>query len=328
MYQIEGAEFSGLIKREFTEGLMIGQSSELQDNLFSCHAGSLRESSFDILHFHADFQQSVQVNELTDTSHVSLHFQLSGYSDARISGFDQALPMSKGHFNVLNCTNPVSSFTFPAQTGYEYLCIGLRPSFFSQLLTECGPDYEKLVRQSESGQSFSLFAENRITSHLQRDVLKLIQSPPVVDTLRLPYIRSKVKELVLLSLEQYQAQNPSYPCIDNSKTWTINPQDTERLHGTKAYLSQNYLLPLSLEQISREFLLNEFKLKNGFKKLFGSTVFGYIQQLRMEHAKVLISSRGYTVGEIAAIVGYSSDTAFIRSFKKHYGSSPGKINQR
>lgn len=322
MYQIEGAEFSGLIKRAFTEGLMADQSSELRHNLFSCHAGSLRESSFDILHFRADFQQCVQVNKLIDTSHVSLHFQLSGWSDARISGFDRTLPMAKGNFNLLNCTDPVSSFTFPAQKGYAYLCIGLRPSFFGQLLSECGPAYEKLARQSELRQSFSLFAENRMTSQLQRDALRLIQSPPVADTLRLPYIRSKVKELVLLCLEQYPAQN--HHNRQNPKTWIISPRDTERLHEARVYLNQNYLLPLTLEQISREFLLNEFKLKSGFKALFSITVFDYIHQLRMEHAKALIQSRGYSVSEIAALVGYSSDTSFIRAFGKYYGHSPGK----
>ena len=317
MYHIDGTEFSGLIRRVFTEEPATTQASGVRQGKFSCQTESLRENSFDILQFKADFQQSVHVSDLADTSHVSLHFQLSGHSDACISGFDQALPMGAGHFNILNCADPVSSFTFPAQRQYEYLCIGLKPSFFSQVLSEAGPAYSKLSEHSEGPQSFPVFKKNRLTNHLQREVLQLIQSPPVADSLHMPYIRSKVKELLILSLGHYHQKG-----VPEREEFSL--QDKERLYSTKGYLFGNYLLPLTLEQISRKFLLNEFKLKSGFKKLFGTTVFGYIQQLRMEHAVMLIRSGGYTVGEVAALVGYSSDAAFIRCFKKYYGCSPGK----
>ena len=176
-----------------------------------------------------------------------------------------------------------------------------------------------VLEQSQKGHSFSLFTRSRTTNHLQIQALKQIQSPPIADALQPAYIQSKVKELFLLTIGAYEENEDSNRAV-------ISAQDVDRLYGAREYLSQNYLLPLTLEEISKKFLLNDFKLKSGFKKLYGITVFKYIQQLRMEHAATLVQNGGYTIGEIAEIIGYNSDAAFIRSFKKHNGYTPGKRN--
>ena len=146
----------------------------------------------------------------------------------------------------------------------------------------------------------------------------MLQNPPVADNLKAVYLRSKVKELIFLSLNTYS----SAPGQDH---YPITAQDIEKLQEVKSYLSVHYLSALSLEGISRSFLLNEFKLKKGFKAVFGHTVFGYIHQLRIEYAGRLLQDGGMSIGEVAALVGYTSDSSFIRAFKSYYGCSPGKI---
>ncbi|SHF37179.1 helix-turn-helix transcriptional regulator [Pedobacter caeni] len=321
MYQIEGKEFATLLKREFVKGFQAEETSATLKDKFQCQTKSLRNSDFDILHFNADFKTTVRINKLEDTTHVSLHFELSGKSDASITGFKEVMSMEKGHFNVMNCVDPVSTFTFPEQQKYEYLCIGLKPAFFRQILAECGDNFQEIYDRTAGNESFSLFNRNRKIDHWQHTALALLSTPPVADALKTSYITSKVKELVLLTLN-HDLQNNKVKVDD------ISTVDKERLMSCKAYLSENFLHQLTLGEISRSFMLNEFKLKRGFKKLFGITVFGYIQQLRLNHAYVLLAGGGFSIGEIAAMIGYTSDSAFIRAFGQYYGHSPGKHNLR
>ncbi|MFD0941533.1 helix-turn-helix transcriptional regulator [Pedobacter boryungensis] len=316
MYQITGSNFSELITREFTSDVLSKQSFGEMASVFECKTNSLRAADFDILRFSASFDEQLEVTDFIDTSHVSMHFQLSGYSNASISGLDGDKPMQQGRFNVFNCVDPVSSFVFPRQKKYEYICVGLKPSFFNGILEKCGDGYSQLLERSIERKGFSLFTDGVGSSLAQLEVLRLLHKSPVSDGLMNEYLKSKVSELVLLSLDGW--------LTNNSKKESWSAADLEKLQAVKEYLDKEYLLPVSLEGLARKFLLNEFKLKKGFRMQFGSTVFGHIHSLRMHHASLLLESGGLRVGEVAAIVGYTSDSSFIRSFRNFYGTPPGK----
>jgi AraC family transcriptional activator of pyochelin receptor len=314
MYQLEGVEFAKLMKREFSTSFETTYATGSVPNRFDCYAQGIKADDFSILRFGASFEDGLRINNMQDATHVSIHFQLHGCSDARISGFDATSTMNRGQFNLLNCVNPVSSFVFPKQKRYEYVCVGLKPAFFNEILLSCGQAYDSLLQQSRGARSFALFADNKKISHLQSSGLSLLTEPPVADSLRNAYIKTKITELTLLTLSgQYENK-------DHSR---VNPVDVEKLQAAKEHLSTHYLDDMSLRSLSRDFLLNEFKLKAGFKKLFGTTVFGYVQSLRMNHALTLMRGGGTTVGEAAVITGYRSDASFIRAFKQYHGYSPG-----
>ena len=319
MFTLKGDEFSSLINRQFVQNFSESEASGALDGKFSCSRKNVREENFDILFLSSDFHEDLKVSQLHDTTHVSLHFQIKGTSDADISGLKPGMRMGSGQFNLINCVDPVSTFLFPKQQNYEYICVGLKPDFFNTVLEECGPAFEKVLQKSLTGNPFSLFTTNRPIGHSQLNALRLIQNHNLADSLKIPFLRSKVKELILLTLNDY-------PSATSADTYVIKTGDQEKLHAVRAYLSEHYLLPHSLDSLSRDFLLNEFKLKSGFKKLFGTTVFKYIQLLRLEHAHMLLTAGGFTIGEIALLIGYESDAAFIRAFKAHYQYSPGKIN--
>ncbi|MGN7719122.1 helix-turn-helix domain-containing protein [Chitinophaga sp. 22620] len=106
----------------------------------------------------------------------------------------------------------------------------------------------------------------------------------------------------------------------------ISLADAERLQAVKDYLRTEYLCPeLSLDLLCRRFGLNEFKLKRGFKQLFGSTVFGFVQELKMKTARQMLVEKRMNVNEVADHLGYSSPNHFSAAFKKMYGYPPAKL---
>jgi AraC-like DNA-binding protein len=66
------------------------------------------------------------------------------------------------------------------------------------------------------------------------------------------------------------------------------------------------------------------KLKEGFKEVYGDTVYGYILDQKMEYARQLLDNGQNNVNEVGLKVGYSTASHFISAFKKKYGTTPKK----
>ena len=57
-------------------------------------------------------------------------------------------------------------------------------------------------------------------------------------------------------------------------------------------------------------------------KLFGTPIFQYTQNLRLEKALQLLHTGDYSIREVADAVGYSYSKNFTTAFKRRYGVSP------
>ena len=88
-------------------------------------------------------------------------------------------------------------------------------------------------------------------------------------------------------------------------------------------LDNNLASPPSLEVLARKSGLCVTYLTEAFKKTFGTTVFGYVRQQRLSHAKELITVHGLSASDAAWEVGYSSLSSFHRAFRLAYGTTPG-----
>jgi AraC-like DNA-binding protein len=56
--------------------------------------------------------------------------------------------------------------------------------------------------------------------------------------------------------------------------------------------------------------------------IFGTTVFGYLRQCRMEQARLLLLEGRMNVREAAQAVGYASQSRFAAVFRKTFGVNP------
>jgi AraC-like DNA-binding protein len=67
--------------------------------------------------------------------------------------------------------------------------------------------------------------------------------------------------------------------------------------------------------------INDRKLKQGFRQVLDTTVFGYLTHKRMEVACQLLRQQR-SVAAVAAAVGYDSPTAFSGAFKRKFSITP------
>ncbi|AEE48615.1 helix-turn-helix transcriptional regulator [Haliscomenobacter hydrossis] len=133
------------------------------------------------------------------------------------------------------------------------------------------------------------------------------------------YLLSKSIEFLVLQAEACTlAQQPAYQHLKTK-------YDEECIHYAREYLLNHVENPPSLSELAKIIGLNEYKLKRGFKEVFGNTVFGYLAEARLEIAKNEILDSKKNISQIAAELGYSSVQHFSHAFRKKFGFSPNKL---
>lgn len=88
------------------------------------------------------------------------------------------------------------------------------------------------------------------------------------------------------------------------------------------YINEDYHKSLSSQLLEEKFSCNFDSMNRNFKKITGSTIFSYLNKVRMEHAKELLSTTSLSVGEIGERVGILDIYYFSKVFKKHTGVAP------
>lgn len=149
-------------------------------------------------------------------------------------------------------------------------------------------------------------------------ILQQMMQCPYRGHMKYLYIEGKVLELMVVYMSEIAGVAKAY------KKVRLSPADVNRLHMVKAMIDGNIVNPLTIAELSRSVYLNELKLKNGFKAVFGKTVYAYLMDRRMEMAQALFQEKKMSVTEAAHQVGYSNSSHFAEAFRKKFGINPGE----
>ena len=94
------------------------------------------------------------------------------------------------------------------------------------------------------------------------------------------------------------------------------------IHEVHEYLLEHLDEKITIEALSRQFHMNPTTLKSVFKSVYGNSLASHMKEHRMERAAELLTGTGLTIAEIAAQVGYDSQSKFTAAFKSQYGVLP------
>lgn len=91
----------------------------------------------------------------------------------------------------------------------------------------------------------------------------------------------------------------------------------------KAYMEGKYAdEQFGMSVAAEEFGLSESYFSLFFKEIMGKPFSSYLESLRLEKARGLISEGRYDLEQISGMVGYNSSATFRRAFKRAYGIAP------
>lgn len=84
------------------------------------------------------------------------------------------------------------------------------------------------------------------------------------------------------------------------------------------YQDEQFGMPVAAE----DFGLSESYFSTFFKEVMGKAFSSYLENMRLEKSKELISEGKYDLEQISRMVGYNSSATFRRAFKRAYGVAP------
>jgi AraC-like DNA-binding protein len=94
-----------------------------------------------------------------------------------------------------------------------------------------------------------------------------------------------------------------------------------------ALMHEHYAKPWTLTLLAREIGTSRTVLASRFRALVGAAPIAYLTRWRMLRADKLLRESRAGVGEVAEKVGYTSEAAFAKAFKRTLGRTPGKVRR-
>ncbi|WP_312694238.1 response regulator transcription factor [Caproiciproducens sp.] len=103
--------------------------------------------------------------------------------------------------------------------------------------------------------------------------------------------------------------------------------DTRPIRLAKQYIQENYMKPITLEEVSGIVGFNPTYFSTLFKKESGNNFVNYLSEIRMNRAKELLRETNLTIAVICEQVGYSDLKNFTKSFAKSVGLKPNEFRK-
>lgn len=85
---------------------------------------------------------------------------------------------------------------------------------------------------------------------------------------------------------------------------------------------------ITIEDLSRQYLMNPTTLKAMFKSVYGTSLAAHVKEHRMERAAELLLETGDSMAQIARAVGYESQSKFTTAFKEFYQTLPTEYRRQ
>ena len=142
----------------------------------------------------------------------------------------------------------------------------------------------------------------------------------VPDCLQKPYFKLKVQELLL------------FLCMvdvtkEKQREMYTSPQ-VEIVKEIHKKLISNLQERFTIEELSKEYLINTATLKATFKGIYGQPIGTYMKEYRMKQAAVLLRQTKSTIAEIANQVGYENQSKFSTAFRDILKITPAEYRKQ
>ena len=101
----------------------------------------------------------------------------------------------------------------------------------------------------------------------------------------------------------------------------------EIVHGIHKYMLEHMSERITIEKLARKYLMNTTTLKKVFKEEYGTSIALHMKEHRMEAAASMLTDTDKSIAEIAALVGYESQSRFTSAFKSQYKLVPSEYRR-
>lgn len=262
------------------------------------------------------FFETIALDSSSNKEGIHSRMILKGNLSHKIKGAGKIF-LREGEFTMLWADEANCHCKFEKDKEYSTFDVFYAPEFFEELTT-LFPELQHIIQSSKV---INIVKNPAFITPVMRDIVRQILQFPFDESTRQFYFDLKVREYLYVMLEHtYQKKYTRYH---------FNRYETARIIKAHEILLQDISTkPPTIRELARAVSISEFKLKDGFKQLFGLSIFECLQEARMERARELLVETNEPLKNICVLTGYSRMTNFITAFRTRYGYTPGSLRRK
>jgi len=136
-------------------------------------------------------------------------------------------------------------------------------------------------------------------------------------------VLAKLSEVVFIeALRAYIAHLPA-----QQTGWLAGARDSE-VGKTLALMHRDPARPWTLADLAKEAAVSRSVLAERFRHYLGEPPMAYLTRWRLQLGAQMLGSTSYSVAQIAGEVGYESEAAFNRAFKREFDIPPARFRTK
>ena len=272
------------------------------------------DNDFSLLHFENESNQIQYFERDIDNSFIQLHFCIKGDSKFHFNNGTYIFDVLDKHSILLY--NPQQKLPINLEIRPKTTLVSLLISIekFHALFSK-EASYIPFLSTDNANKKYY---DDSIIKPTVLVVLQQIIHSNVNNAIKDLYIKGKIYELLSLHFQKDEASTDEY-C-----PFLVDEQHVIKIRKAKDIIIARMSEPPSLQELASEVGLSLKKLKEGFKQIYGDTVYSFLFEYKMDVARKLLESNQHNVNEVGSRVGYSTASHFIAAFKKKFGTTPKK----
>ena len=275
------------------------------------------DDDFFMLTYKNEIDKNISVERDIDNSFIQFHFCVKGNSDFVFNEGRYTLNLKEE--NSLLLYNPQRDLpihlNLSANSWVFSLLISIKKfhSLFSQ-------EANHITFLSDDNKDKKYYTDGKISPSMSI-VLNQLLNYNLNSSIKNLYFKGKAYELLSLYFNRNEdADIEQCPFL-------VDESNVIKIRKAKDIIISRMAEPPSLQELADEIGLSLKKLKEGFKQIYGDSVYSFLFDYKMEEARRLLESGDHNVNEVGLKVGYSTSSHFIAAFKKKYGTTPKKYIQ-
>ncbi|MEN8815809.1 MAG: AraC family transcriptional regulator [Nonlabens sp.] len=272
------------------------------------------ENGFHIIRLKNETSEKASFSHHVDSSFLQFHYCLKGNLQLGFNEGSYKLDLKEQNSYLLY--NP--SRDLPMDLNIDghtwFISVLISINKFHSLFS---PDAQHVSFLSPENKDKKYYVDGKISPSMAV-ALHQLMNYNLNDTIKQLYFKGKSYELLSLYFNREEDANLE------ACPFLADEENMRKIKRAKEIVIDRMTDLPSLPELSMEIGLSLKKLKEGFKEVYGDTVYGFALDHKMDYARQLLDSGQHNVNEVGLKVGYSTGSHFISAFKKKYGTTPKK----
>lgn len=272
------------------------------------------ENGFFILRYKNEGGKILKYQEAVGSEFIQFHFCQKGSGTFEFNEGSYQLPLISKEVILLYNPQKALPIDFNLTPDSAVISLVISIKKFHSLFSEDADHIHFLTPENNTKKYY----DTKPISPAMSVVLSQIMETKVHESIQTLYFKGKVYELLSLFF------NKSGDADMEQCPFLVDEENVGKIRKAKEIILSQMTEPPTLQELSTEIGLNIKKLKEGFKQIYGDTVYGYLLDHKMNEARSMLNSKQYNINEISLKLGYSTSSHFIAAFKKKFGTTPKK----